>query len=321
MPSHPSDVASGQPTFTRGFTLLELLTVVAIIASLAGLLFPVLSVVKASAHTANCQSNLSQIYLATLGYTSDYKNGLPVAYYAGLDTRGHWNDEGFVSYDDQLGAYDGRDLSVDAPSGSDRFNCMYAESINLNNFSVKAAALKLYNMYRCPAETAQRDPNVSTINFLRTYVPNRAYITGGMRDSTNGSQPAGVKGIFAMPSGSSGYGWSARMSQISRPSETMLMAEVRGVFARLGGNLSPVADIPFSGPVTQGVVATSSPAGMLMQIQSNSLGFYTANEPLHRKKWNYLFCDGHVRLMSPEETIAPGRSTKEATTAESMWWR
>jgi prepilin-type processing-associated H-X9-DG protein len=309
-----------RPRATGAFTLLELLLVVCVLAILAAMLMPGVSLVRASARSVNCQNNQAQIHLAILGYTTDYSGRLPVAYYAGNNTRGGWNNGGFVSFDDQLGAYDGRNLSVDAPSGADRYNCMFAEGINLNNFSMKSAALRLYNLYRCPAETAQ-DPTLSTIHFIRSYVPNRAYIASGTRDSVDGRLPSGVKGIFAMPAGATGYGWSARTAQISRPSETILLAEVRGVYARLGSSMSPVADIPFSGPVTQGVVPASNPSGMLMQIQSNSEGYFSAIEPLHRKRWNYLFCDGHVRSLTPEETIDSGRSTLMATTAGSMWWR
>lgn len=54
-----------------GFTLVELLMVVAIIAILASLLFGSLARAKASALTAACQSNLRQIGIALANYTHD----------------------------------------------------------------------------------------------------------------------------------------------------------------------------------------------------------------------------------------------------------
>jgi prepilin-type N-terminal cleavage/methylation domain-containing protein/prepilin-type processing-associated H-X9-DG protein len=62
-----------------GFTLVELLTVVAIIAVLAAILFPVFARARESARRASCQSNLKQIGLAAMQYTSDYDGCLPPA--------------------------------------------------------------------------------------------------------------------------------------------------------------------------------------------------------------------------------------------------
>lgn len=56
----------------RGFTLAELLTVLAIIAVLAGLLFPVFLSVKESAKRAQCLSNFRSAQMATTMYTADY---------------------------------------------------------------------------------------------------------------------------------------------------------------------------------------------------------------------------------------------------------
>jgi prepilin-type N-terminal cleavage/methylation domain-containing protein/prepilin-type processing-associated H-X9-DG protein len=55
----------------RGFTLLELLTVVAVIAILAGLLLPATSRAKQSAHTAACLSNVRQLQMAWQMYAED----------------------------------------------------------------------------------------------------------------------------------------------------------------------------------------------------------------------------------------------------------
>ncbi len=54
--------------FTCGFTLLELLVVIAIIAILAALLFPTFSRVRENARRATCASNQRQIGMAVLQY-------------------------------------------------------------------------------------------------------------------------------------------------------------------------------------------------------------------------------------------------------------
>ncbi len=75
----------------RAFTLLELLIVIAIIATLAAILFPVFAQAKEAAKKASCISNLKQISLAFLMYTSDYEDVFPHSYdYRDLST-GLWH--------------------------------------------------------------------------------------------------------------------------------------------------------------------------------------------------------------------------------------
>jgi prepilin-type N-terminal cleavage/methylation domain-containing protein/prepilin-type processing-associated H-X9-DG protein len=60
-----------------GFTLVELLVVIALMAVLAGLLFPVLRSVRERAGQSTCLSNLRQIGQAQLLYVQDWDERLP----------------------------------------------------------------------------------------------------------------------------------------------------------------------------------------------------------------------------------------------------
>ena len=63
----------------RAFTLIELLIVIAIIAILAAILFPVFARARENARRASCQSNMKQLGLGFAQYTQDYDERYPGA--------------------------------------------------------------------------------------------------------------------------------------------------------------------------------------------------------------------------------------------------
>ncbi len=60
----------------RGFTLVELLVVLAIVAILAGILFPAFAAAQRAAQATSCLSNFSQATRAAILYTNDYDDRL-----------------------------------------------------------------------------------------------------------------------------------------------------------------------------------------------------------------------------------------------------
>jgi prepilin-type N-terminal cleavage/methylation domain-containing protein/prepilin-type processing-associated H-X9-DG protein len=75
----------------RGFTLVELLVVIGIIALLISILMPSLARARQSASLVSCQSNFRQIYTACSMYANDHKGKLPASSW----TRGnqdHWDN-------------------------------------------------------------------------------------------------------------------------------------------------------------------------------------------------------------------------------------
>ncbi|MDR1280136.1 MAG: type II secretion system GspH family protein [Opitutaceae bacterium] len=65
----------------RGFTLVELLAVIAIIRVLAAILIPVVGSVRASAASARCLSHLRQAGIAFANWSADNKNRLCISWY------------------------------------------------------------------------------------------------------------------------------------------------------------------------------------------------------------------------------------------------
>lgn len=64
----------------RGFTLVELLVVIAVIAILAAILFPVFAKAREKARQTNCISNMRQIAQAMHMYMTDHDDRVPVCH-------------------------------------------------------------------------------------------------------------------------------------------------------------------------------------------------------------------------------------------------
>ena len=73
----------GNQARRSGFSLVELLVVIGIIAVLMGLLLPSLGRAREQARTVVCQSNLQQIYALTIAYANQNRDKFPDAYTTG----------------------------------------------------------------------------------------------------------------------------------------------------------------------------------------------------------------------------------------------
>jgi prepilin-type N-terminal cleavage/methylation domain-containing protein/prepilin-type processing-associated H-X9-DG protein len=92
-----SILISSRRSTVQGFTLVELLAVITIIAVLAGILTPVIGRMRSTAKTVTCQSNLRQLAVAVQLYANDNKGMVVYDVIGANGAQGTWAD-GLRSY-------------------------------------------------------------------------------------------------------------------------------------------------------------------------------------------------------------------------------
>lgn len=189
----------------EAFTLIELLIVIAIIALLAALLFPVFARARENARRSSCQSNLKQLGLAFMQYSQDYDEMWPCGLGAisgdasgarlALNARG-WggqifpyvkNSQVFVCASDRT-----RPASTATPVSymmnsnltyrGASFNTNTGIQMRLAAMSTTAKVVMLFEAQNLTADltTAENNSPAGYGNFLIFGSSNARYVTGNM---------------------------------------------------------------------------------------------------------------------------------------------
>jgi prepilin-type N-terminal cleavage/methylation domain-containing protein/prepilin-type processing-associated H-X9-DG protein len=117
----------------RGFTLVELLVVMAIILILIGLSYPATLTALTHARTAKCSNNVRQIAIGMLAFAGDNNGNLPISGsvipYNTLSP-----DTGQYGWTQQLEPYMGVGSSKEDPSGKSVYQCPDRASVTGNTY-------------------------------------------------------------------------------------------------------------------------------------------------------------------------------------------
>jgi prepilin-type N-terminal cleavage/methylation domain-containing protein/prepilin-type processing-associated H-X9-DG protein len=135
-------------SYRRGFSLIELLVVIGIIAVLLGLLFPALSLAWAQARLVNCQSNLRQVGQALFMYAGE-NNGwlIPVD----VDPTAEGGVRGFGTLRDPKDRWPARVFKVKGPPVETLEPADYTPALMICPADREAAMAHTYALNNPPA--------------------------------------------------------------------------------------------------------------------------------------------------------------------------
>src|ERR1035437_1841610 len=123
------------------FTLIELLVVIAIIAILASLLLPSLAQAKKKADTISCINNARQLVVASVVYSSDYRDLWPP----------NGPGDSAVDLANPPANYVPK-VWVEGREGSNLYDDLTAAGMVSERLSLLAAHIKKKNIFRCPGD-------------------------------------------------------------------------------------------------------------------------------------------------------------------------
>jgi prepilin-type processing-associated H-X9-DG protein len=302
--------------FRRGrrpyaFTLVELLVVIGIIATLIGILLPTLNRARESARQSKCLNNMRQISIAALSFAQEHQGwmvgraggnipynpqsgGNPYKGAVDITSPGNW-----IAWERKIDPVSG------AASGGADQNITYSalakyvsvkQKIHKTPQEANSISPQLEELFRCPSDNLALRPNPDKA-YRYSYSMNDLFLPG-----TQGQpQPPDVTDYPPAPTPlargqRNGFMFNGKITSIRRPSELVLLVcqdEQRlddGVFKPNAGK--------WANNVGDHVAARHEAK---FKPQKTSTG---DPRPNVNARGNVGFCDGHAEFLSRKEAIS-----------------
>jgi prepilin-type N-terminal cleavage/methylation domain-containing protein/prepilin-type processing-associated H-X9-DG protein len=255
-----------------GFTLIELIVVIAIISILAAILFPVFAQAREKARQITCLSNQKQIGLAVLQYLQDYDDEYP---------QEHGSDAN--------PALDDNNSQLEPPSpGAVDYGSPFEKIMSYVSYENSAGTTsERQQLFICPDDY---DPHGLAEDPPCTDTP------GGQNPPAPGITSYLINAYFL---------FGLNMVRVNEPADTIYAVERNNAFCDV--HIHPWLGEIYDTAGDAGAIESYPPPTFSTACATpvtNADGLYAVSGERHTKGSNYLFADGHARWERYAATIA-----------------